>query len=69
MDFLICPCRWINDARVSVLHQNSGENGKSILSALKISLRLGKSLGHRVWISRFLQSFGGRVPKREEGKL
>ena len=60
--------------RMSVLHQNSGGIGKSIPSALEISLDprdfpraspsgnlsgLGKSLGRRGWISQYLPSFGG----------
>ena len=59
--------------RMSVLHQNSGGIGKSIPSALKISLEprdfpraspsgnlsgLGKSLGRRGWISQYLPRFG-----------
>ena len=60
--------------RMSVLHQNSGSIGKSIPSALEISLDsqdfpqaspsrnllgLGKSIGRRVWISQYLPRFGG----------
>ena len=60
--------------RMSVLHQNSGGIGKSIPSALKISLDprdfpraspsgnlsgLGKSLGRRGWISQYLPRFDG----------
>ena len=60
--------------RMSVLHQNSGGIGKSIPSALEISLDprdfpraspsgnlsgLGKSLGRRGWISQYLPRFGG----------
>ena len=36
--FWSTPCRKIDDERMSVLHQNSGVIGKSIPSALKISL-------------------------------
>ena len=60
--------------RMSVLHQNSGGIGKSIPSALEISLDprdfpraspsgnlsgLGKSLGRRGWISQYLPRLGG----------
>ena len=80
---LPCPQGWISWSipvdemmmrRMSVLHQNSGGIGKSIPSALKISLDprdfpraspsgnlsgLGKSLGRRGWISQFLPRLGG----------
>ena len=62
---------------MSVLHQNSGVIGKSIPSALEISLDpqdfpraspsgnlsgLGKSLGHQGWISQYLPRLdGGRT--------
>ena len=36
--FWSTPCRKIDDERMSVLHQNSGVIGKSIPSALEISL-------------------------------
>ena len=71
------PCRKIDDERMSVLHQNSGVIGKSIPSALEISLDpqdfpraspsgnlsgLGKSLGHQGWISQYLPCLdGGRT--------
>ena len=51
--------------RMSVLHQNLGGIGKSIPSALEISLDprdfsgLGKSLGRRGWISQYLPRLGG----------
>ena len=60
--------------RLSVLHQNSGGIGKSIPSALQISLDprdfpraspsgnlsgLGKSFGRRGWISQYLPRLGG----------
>ena len=72
--FWSTPCRKIDDERMSVLHQNSGGIGKSIPSALKISLYpwdfprtsppgnlsgLRKSLGRRGWISQYLPRFGG----------
>ena len=59
---------------VSVLHENEGGIGKSIPSALEISLNprdfpraspsgnlsgLGKSLGRRGWISQHLPRFVG----------
>ena len=59
---------------MSVLHQNLGGIGKSIPSALEISLEppdfpraspsgnlsgLGKSLGRRGWISHYLPHFDG----------
>ena len=72
--FWSTPCRKIDAERLSVLHQNSGGIGKSIPSALQISLDprdfpraspsgnlsgLGKSFGLRGWISQYLPSFGG----------
>ena len=68
------PCRKFDDERMSVLHQDSGGIGKSIPSALEISLDprdfpraspsgnlsgLGKSLGRRGWISQYLPRLGG----------
>ena len=72
--FWSTPCRQIDAERLSVLHQNSGGIGKSIPSALQISLDprdfpraspsgnlsgLGKSFGHRGWISQYLPRLGG----------
>ena len=83
LSILPCPEGWISWSipvdglmmrRMSVLHQNSGGIGKSIPSALEISLNprdfpqaspsgnlsgLGKSLGRRGWISQYLPRFGG----------
>ena len=83
LSILPCPEGWISWSipvdglmmrRMSVLHQNSGGIGKSIPSALEISLDprdfpraspsgnlsgLGKSLGRRGWISQYLPRFGG----------
>ena len=68
------PCRKFDDERMSVLHQDSGGIGKSIPSALEISLDprdfpraspsgnlsgLRKSLGRRGWISQSLPRLGG----------
>ena len=72
--FWSTPCRKIDAERLSVLHQNSGGIGKSIPSALQISLDprdfpraspsgnlsgLGKSFGRRGWISQYLPRLGG----------
>ena len=49
--------------RMAVLHQNSGDIDKSTPFSLQISLGLpsglGKSLGHRGWISQYLPRFDG----------
>ena len=72
--FWSTPCRKIDAERLSVLHQNSGGIGKSIPSALQISLDpwdfpraspsgnlsgLGKSFRRRGWISQYLPRLGG----------
>ena len=83
LSILPCPEGWISWSipvdglmmrRMSVLHQNSGGIGKSIPSALEISLDpwdfpraspsgnlsgLGKPLWHRWWISQYLPRFDG----------
>ena len=61
------PCRKIDDERMAVLHQNSGGIGKSIPSALEISLglrpreisRVSGNLGRRGWIFQSLPPLGG----------
>ena len=72
--FWSTPCRKFDAERLCMLHQNSGGIGKSIPSALQISLDprdfpralpsgnlsgLGKSFGRRGWISQYLPRLGG----------
>ena len=82
--FWSTPCRNIDAERLSVLHQNSGGIGKSIPSALQISLDprdfpraspsgnlsgFRTSFGRWGWISQYLPRLGGaRIQSFPAGK-
>ena len=65
--YKVLPSAGLMMNRMAILHQNSGELGDQpplpsrFPSTLEISLRLrlGKSLGHRGWISQYLPRFDG----------